>query len=82
MLIKPLFYQNHRMTSATTLENKEVPHVLSFLSSDFKSQRRISGNLLLSSVFFLPFFGHTPWHVGSQFPDQGLNLHPLHGRQS
>ena len=19
-----------------------------------------------------------PWHVGSSFPDQGLNLHPLH----
>ena len=23
-------------------------------------------------------FGHAPQHVGSQFPDQGSNLHPLH----
>ena len=30
--------------------------------------------------FFLVTFGHAAWHMGSQFPDQGRNLHPLLGR--
>ena len=30
--------------------------------------------------FYLFIFGHTAWHVGSQFPDQGLN--PGHGSES
>ena len=30
------------------------------------------------SINFLFFFGCTVWHVGSYFPDQGLNPRPLH----
>ena len=30
-----------------------------------------------SLVIFFSFVGHTTWHVGYYFPDQGLNLHPL-----
>ena len=26
------------------------------------------------------FFGHAVWHVGFEFPHQGLNLHPLQGK--
>ena len=28
--------------------------------------------------FYLFIFGHTTQHMGSQFPNRGLNLHPLH----
>ena len=28
-------------------------------------------------LFIFNIFGHTPWHVGPQFPDQGSNLGPL-----
>ena len=30
------------------------------------------------NFFFFFFFGHTAQHVGSQFPDKGLSLCPLH----
>ena len=36
-----------------------------------------SGNSTVYFAIFF-FFGHATWHVGSSFPDQGLNLHPLH----
>ena len=31
-----------------------------------------------TSGLFAFFFGCTRWHVGSQFPNQGSNLRPLH----
>ena len=35
----------------------------------------VVGNEIFKVLCF--FFGHIPWFVGSQFPDQGLNLGPL-----
>ena len=32
--------------------------------------------LYLSGVFLFCFFSHAMWLVGSQFPNQGLNLGP------
>ena len=32
--------------------------------------------LALRKVFFFLFFGQGTWFLGSQFPDQGLNLGP------
>ena len=32
----------------------------------------------LFAFFFVFYFGCTRWHVGSQFPNQGSDLHPLH----
>ena len=29
-------------------------------------------------MFYLLFKGPAMWHLGLQFPDQRLNLHPLH----
>ena len=34
------------------------------------------------SMSFFFFFGHTPWHVGPQFPNQGWNACPGTGRWS
>ena len=33
------------------------------------------------NFFLFLIFAHTVWHVGSQFPNQGLNPHPLHWTQ-
>ena len=41
-----------------------------------------SSYCLVFFVFFFNFLGCTTGHVGSWFPNQGLNLHPLLGRQN
>ena len=35
---------------------------------------------ILAILFHFFFFGCALWHVSSQFPNQGLNLHPLHSK--
>lgn len=35
-------------------------------------------HLIQSFFFFLSVFGCATWHVGSSFPNQGSNQHPLH----
>ena len=40
--------------------------------------RTTSIDYLFLCCWFFSFFGHTMQHVGSQFPDQGLNPRPLH----
>ena len=33
------------------------------------------------AILFIFFHGHATRHVGSQLPNQGLNLHPLHWKR-
>ena len=48
-------------------------------TEDYWRPRRAEGSHHVSQIYLFIFniFGHTPWHVGPQFPDQGSNLGPL-----
>ena len=64
----------------------DIKLMLIFVQSDFHFLNRSSSLLCISvallsvislSFLFVFFFGHTPWHVGSLYPNQGLNPGPL-----
>ena len=49
-------------------------------TEDYWRSRRVGGRSHHVSqiyLFILNIFGHIPWHVGPQFPDQVSNLGPL-----
>ena len=48
------------------------------LRCEKKNLQLINVTTYLKKKPLLFIFGNAPQHVGSQFPDQGLNLHPLH----
>ena len=50
----------------------------SIVLNPYYSKGRPAASACESLFFFFFFFGCTMWHVGSQFPDQGLNSCPLH----
>ena len=37
--------------------------------------------IVCHTIFVPTFLGGAVWHVGSYFPDQGLNPHPLHWKR-
>lgn len=58
--------------------NRTLLTIILTSCSDNLSLKSISSGLWVCFFLFVSFFGHTSWHVGSQFPKQGLNLCSLH----
>ena len=65
------------LLETTKLFYKIVVQTYTLLSNVLNSN---SSKFLHEHFLFFQFyfFNHTVWHVGSQFPDQGQNLYPLH----
>ena len=69
------------MRSAIMKKLYSVQTTVVFVMTLFSFLSELSMKLLLFFVFF-KFFGHATYHVGSWFPDQGLNPCLLYWKQS